>query len=781
MTTMHEILATALREIGQTFVEQGNLPQAVDCYRRILAQKPDFAAVYDDLGQVLAAQGDADQAIGCFRQAVQLDPALAVAQRHLGQALQRAGQLDEAIDCYRRVVELNPAEAAACCELGHALKAAGNIEDAVACYRQALTRQPDQIEAHNNLGNLLQRLGRWDEAVACYRQVLQATPDNAVVRGNLGVALLEWNQRAEAVTCFRRALELKPDFAEAHCNLGHALHRQGQVDDAIASYRRAVEGKPDYFEAYSNLGGLLLSQSKLEDAVRCYQRAVELRPELAKAHCDLGTAHKERGHLELAAGCYQRALELDPASTAAHCNLGVAHHNQGQMEQAIACFRKALEVNPDYVLAHHNLLFALQYCQGVSLAELAAAHAEFDRQHAAPLAAHLAPPSIVPGSTPRRLGFVSADFGRHPVGYFLVGVLEQLRGGPWETVCYSDRLRRDDLTERLHAAVTEWHEVSELSDAQLAEQIRSDRIDILFDLAGHTRRNRLLMFARKPAPVQITWAGYASTTGLGAMDYILADRYEIPVDAEPYYQERVLRMPDGYVCYTPPSIAPTVTPLPALTTGNITLGCFNNPAKVTPLTIDLWITILRRLPEARLVLKYQGWNDPAVVRRVGEQFTAAIGPGRVEFLGQSSHIGLLAEYQRIDLALDPLPYTGGLTTCEALWMGVPVITCPGETFASRHSLSHLSNVGLTDTIASDLDDYVERAVSWASDLPRLATVRAGLRERMAASPLCDAPRFVANLVTTLQQAWDNTITEHRSHTEHDEAFALTTRKRSDPS
>ncbi len=324
-----------------------------------------------------------------------------------------------------------------------------------------------------------------------------------------------------------------------------------------------------------------------------------------------------------------------------------------------------------------------------------------------------------------------------------------------ETVCYSDRMVEDDLTRRFQAAAAQWRDVAGVSDQRLAEQIRADQIDILFDLAGHTAHNRLLVFARKPAPIQVTWAGYVGSTGLKAMDYLIADRYEIPPDAERHYRERLLRMPDGYVCYDPPVYAPQVARLPALDHGQVTFGCFNNPAKITPQAIEVWARILRQLPGARLVLKYKGWSDCGVARRFTEMFAAqAIDPGRLELLGSSPHVKLLAEYNRIDLALDPFPYNGGLTTCEALWMGVPVVTCPSETFASRHSLSHLSNVGLTETIARDLDEYVELAVSLAGDLPRLAGLRAGLRARMAASPLCDATRFAANLASRLQEVWE---------------------------
>jgi protein O-GlcNAc transferase len=332
--------------------------------------------------------------------------------------------------------------------------------------------------------------------------------------------------------------------------------------------------------------------------------------------------------------------------------------------------------------------------------------------------------------------------------------LEHLDTRAVETVCYSDRRREDDMTSRLQAAATTWHDVRLLSDEKLADQIRADQIDILFDLAGHTSGNRLLVFARKPAPIQISWMGYVGTTGLDAMDYLLADRRQVPASAEPYLSERVLCMPDGYVCYAPPDDAPPVSPLPAQELGYVTFGSFNHPAKVTAEVVAVWARILRRVVGSRLILKYAGLNSPAARQRIEHLFAmAGVDAKRFTLLGWSDQTDLLRHYQQVDVALDPFPYGGGMTTCEALWMGVPVVTCPGQTFASRHALSPLTNVGLTETIARDWIDYEEIALRLAGDLPRLADVRADLRRRMAASPLCDAPRFAQNFANVLRGAW----------------------------
>jgi predicted O-linked N-acetylglucosamine transferase (SPINDLY family) len=353
-----------------------------------------------------------------------------------------------------------------------------------------------------------------------------------------------------------------------------------------------------------------------------------------------------------------------------------------------------------------------------------------------------------------RLGFLSPDFHYHPVGYFLVGVLENLDREQCETICYSDGRTRDDLTVRFHAAAAIWRETRRSSDEQLAEQIRTDQIDVLFDLSGHTAHNRLLVFARKPAPVQVTWLGYEGTTGLVAIDYLLADRHVVPKGTEAHYQEKVLRMPDGYVCYDPPATAPSVNPLPACDKGYVTFGSFNNLAKINPEVVALWARILRRVPGSRLAMKYKGLGDQAVKSRYLELFAASgVSPDRLDLLPPSPFTEYLAAYQQVDIGLDPFPFSGGATTCESLWMGVPVITCPGETFASRHCLSHLAGVGLTETVARDLDEYVELAATMAGDLPRLSALRLRLRAQMEGSPLCDGRRFATDFTHLVRDVW----------------------------
>ena len=483
-----------------------------------------------------------------------------------------------------------------------------------------------------------------------------------------------------------------------------------------------------------------------------FRQAVSLCPRDANSLNNLGNALRELGQLDEAIACLQSALRFDPAHARAYNNLGNALGDRGSLDEAVACYRKAMQVAPDYARAHSNLLCTLQYCPGVSAAELLAAHVEYDRQQAA----RLAPNSLHPGRAPfsdrpLRLGFVSPDFGWHPVGHFLLSFLGYFDPQQCQTFLYSDRRAKDDITERLERAAAHWRDVYDLGDDQLAAQIRADQIDILLDLSGHTAGNRLLVFARKPAPVQITWMGYVGTTGLSAMDYLIADRWEVPPEDEPHYREKVLRMPDGYLCYEPFATTPPVRELPALKKGHVTFGSFNNPVKINRCVVAVWAQIVRRVPGARLMLKYKGFDDRGTRDRLHRLFDEhGVASHRLDLRGWSPHRELLQSYDEVDIALDPFPYSGGLTTCEALWMGVPVVTAPGDTFASRHSLSHLSNVGLTETLAPDRDHYVEVAIGLTRQLEKLATSRRELREQMSKSPLCNGRRFALNLLKLLR-------------------------------
>jgi len=633
----------------------------------------------------------------------------------------QAGRLDLAVEIYRRILAVEPEHADSLHLLGVIAHQSGQSALAEQYILRAIALRPSAAAYHNNLGEVYRSQGKLDDALPSYQQAIALQPEYPDPHNNLGEL---WRRRAEferAVECYRTAIALQPTYAEAHNNLGIALEELGQLPAAIASYRRAIDEQPRMAAAWNNLGRALQSGGAWDDALACYQQAVA----------------------------------LDPQHAGAYNNLGTAWRDQGQLAAALACYQQALQLNPDLAMAHSNRLCALRCDPAVTPAVLAAGEAEFDQRFAAPLRAAWQPHANSPEpDRPLRLGFISPAFSRGPIGSFLLRVLESLDRAAGEVYCYSDRTHDDTLTARFQAASLVWRRSAGLSDEQLAAQIRDDRIDMLFDLTGHAPSNRLLVFARRPAPIQLTWIDSVGSSGLTAMDYVLADDRLIPPQREGQYTERVLRMPHGYVCYEPAAVAPAVGPLPAQAAGYVTFGSFNQPAKIHAAVVGLWSEILRRVPGARLVMQYRGLTGTRAERHYRQLFDAQqLDPGRVELRPHAPLDQYLAAYQRIDVALDPFPHCGGLTTCDALWMGVPVVTCPGETFASRQSLSHLSAVGLTETIARNLDEYVEIAVRLASNLPHLAELRAQLRDQMARSPLCDGPRFAADFLTLLRDVW----------------------------
>jgi predicted O-linked N-acetylglucosamine transferase (SPINDLY family) len=493
----------------------------------------------------------------------------------------------------------------------------------------------------------------------------------------------------------------------------------GQLEEAIASCYQAILLKPDFPEAYNNLGNALKDKSQLDEAIAAYRQAISFSPN----HPD------------------------------AHSNLGNALSDLGRLDEAIAAYRQAMALKPRFSDAHSNLLFTLNYHPGLEPATVFEEHLCWNRQQAKP-ARHFMQPHRNDRTPDRRLriGYVSPDFREHPVGHFLLPLLAQHNHERFEIFCYAQVPASDGKTRQLRSQADHWHNLSGLADAQAADLIRRHQIDILVDLAGHTSNNRLPLFAHKPAPVQVTWLGYPNTTGLATMDYRLTDACADPPGlTESLHSEQLWRLPQCAWCYQS-AVGP---PVVARREGPITFGCFNNFAKITEPMLQLWARILHLVPGSRLLLKtgaLLGENARQRVRQIlGE---AGIDAERLELRGyEAAHGDHLALYQRLDVALDTFPYHGTKTTCEALWMGVPVVTLAGQTHASRVGVSLLNNIGLPELVASTPEEYVRLAVELAGDLPRLSQLRSTLRPQMEGSPLMDAPRFAQDVEEAYLAMW----------------------------
>jgi len=745
--------AEAYSNRGNALREMGRPEKAEASYRKAIAINGTFAMAHYNLGNILLARKRFDESAAHFKRALSANPHFTEARINLGLACKEAGNLKEAETCYRKALEQRPEMAVCHYNLGNVLLEGGRADEAAASYERALAREPEYTEARLNLGAALRDLGRLEEAASCYERALAESSANAQACVNYGAVLRDLAKPAEAESWYRRALDLDPDAPLAHFNMGNALRDQGRLDEAVSSYRRAVSLEPGTPSFLINLGNALRDSGNAAESVAVYRQALELEPHNPEVLINLGNAWKELGNSEEAIRIYTQALLARPDMAEAHYNLGTVFQDQCRITDAMACYRQALELKPDHVVAHSNLLMNIQYDTSITPEDLLRESGAWESAHLAGVRVMPLPADRPDPERPLRVGYVSGDLRRHPVGYFLDGVLASHDRKRFRIHCYANQSFGDDLTDKLRSNSDAWQTVFGMPDDHLADLIRKDGIDILVDLAGHTARNRLLVFGRKPAPVQVTWAGYVGTTGLSAMDYLVSDDRETPAGTDHWYVESVVRLPDCYVCYTPPDYAPPVAPLPALRNGFVTFGCFNNLAKINPEVISLWTELLACIPDARLLMVTKALGDPCIERRYREAFEAGGVGGRVDFSGMVPHRELLGRYGDVDVALDPFPYSGGLTTLESLWMGVPVITLGGERFASRHSLSHLTAAGLPELIAGDRGGYVARAVSLASDLSRLEKMRSSLRGRLAGSPLCDAPRFTRNLEHAYRSMW----------------------------
>jgi predicted O-linked N-acetylglucosamine transferase (SPINDLY family) len=560
--------------------------------------------------------------------------------------------------------------------------------------------------------------------------------DAILLRGRI---LLDLGRTAEAITVLRRAVIGDPNHAFAHFNLGLAFERMGDVTAAIAAYGTATERQNPYPEAWNNLGLMLERAGEAEAAAAAFQTALRQAPRFHFAAANLAALLIDQGHLDAAIKTVETALTQDSTHAAGWINLGVALLEQGRHTEAERAFAEALAAAPDNADAADNALYLHHYMSNDPAAVMKA-HAAWGSRFAAPNAR----PQLQP--EPRlRIGYVSPDFRRHSVSFFFEPLLAHHDRKAVEIFCYASGGRSDAVTQRLQSLADHWRNIASLNDENAAGLIAEDRIDILVDLAGHTKGNRLGIFARRPAPVQVTALGYPGTTGLKEIDYRFCDAVTDPPGAEQNATEKLIRLPSGLHCYLPPADAPAVAELPFLKNGVVTFGSFNKLGKVSDATVALWASVLKAIPSARLYLKSRALTEAETRTITAARFAAhGIASGRLDLVGWvPDDAGHLAAYSRVDIALDTFPYSGTTTTCEALWMGVPVLTLAGATHASRVSASLLTTVNLDAWVTTSSEAFVVHAQSAARDIAALTRLRVDLRARMRGSALCDGAPYAA--------------------------------------
>lgn len=636
---------------------------------------------------------------------------------------------------------------------------AGNLPQAEAGYREVLTRDVNNVDALHYLGLIGYQVGQPAGAVELLARAAALAPNDATILANLGEALRAARRPEQAIAPLQQALALRPDYPTALNSLGNTFTALARFDEAQACYERAIAVQADYGVAWRNLGEFHKTRGQPAAAIAALERAVVLQPNSAETHASLGSVYVNLSRYDEAFACFQRALALKPDSVEALNHAASLFSLRGESATAVELFRRALTLAPDRADIHSNLILLAQYAIGDNATALAAECARWDRQHGAPAAPGLV---VLPNDrAPERrlrIGYVSPDFRDHVVGHNLLPLFQHRSHDTFEVFAYASVPQPDAMTARFRAAVDHWREVTAASDAQLAALIRQDRIDVLVDLSLHTAKNRLLVFARKPAPLQLSFAGYPGGTGLQAIDYHLTDpQLEPPGSAPAATYDRPFPLPQTFWCYEGlAALAPTdpVNELPASKRPHVTFGCLNNFVKLTPATLELWARVLRAVPTARLHLLAPAGTARDRVHAALER--AGVVRDRVTFTERRTRADYFALYREVDLGLDTFPYHGHTTSLDAYWMGVPVVTLVGLTPVSRAGLSQLTNLGLEELAAHTPDDFVRIATELAADLPRLAALRAGLRERLRRSPLMDGVGFarnVENTCRTLWQAW----------------------------
>jgi predicted O-linked N-acetylglucosamine transferase (SPINDLY family) len=705
-------------EAAKQHHQAGRFTEAQALYRKILAERPQDLQTLHLLGIVTCQLGDAAGGIRYLRQAVAADPANATFRCNLAMALADSGNRDEAIAAYRKALQLDPRHLQSLSNLASALCDRGELDEAIKLSRAAIELRPDFAVAHNNLGTALEKKGDFDGAIAE----------------------------------FRAAVRLRPDLASAAYNLASALRSRGELDEAEQFLRQAIALKPDFAEAHNKLSQLLYDRGKWDESVAAARQAVQLQPGTADYLLSLANALHAKGDLEESLNILRQALALKPQAPDLLSNLGVLLAAVARHDEAVEALQKAADFDPKDSNAGSNLVYALNFHPEMDGQKILRKHLDWNDRHIRPLRSTIrASDNSRDPNRKLRIGYVSPDFRKHVVGRNILPLIREHDREHFEIFCYSTSQRRDSFTEQFRALSDNWRDIAKVSDDAAAQMIREDKVDILVDLALHMTGSRLLLFARKPAPVQITFAGYPGTTGVETIDYRFTDPFLDPIGKNNAdYSEQSIRLTNSFWCYDAAawelSTSPAVNELPTLATGKINFGCLNNFCKTNDRTLSLWAKVLDGVPASRLLLlSPQGEHR----NRVREKLF-----NRVDFAEFQPREKYLAIYNRIDLGLDTFPYNGHSTSLDSLWMGVPVASLAGNTVASRAGFSQASNLGLADDlVANNPDQFVEIAIRWATDLQKLSELRRTLRERMQKSPLMNAKDWAASIESAYRNMW----------------------------
>ena len=639
--------------------------------------------------------------------------------------------------------------------LGVSQYQSGDFTTAIDTYQSGLLQEPNNPFLHYNLGLVFQQIGQLEKAIVAYQKSLKLKNDNAQAHNNIGVILVQKGELASALLAFKQAVTVDTTYVEVYNNIGYVLEQTAQIEQAIVVYKKALHINADHAPTHNHLGLAYQKLGQFDFAITSFRQAIAIWPDYAGAYSNLGLSWKEKGDLEQALRCYERALQLDPNQPEAHSNKGKLLLEIGETNVALDFYDRATQFDSTNGSIRSNGLFASLHSPEITPENLAQRHRKWGEIH---------PPNCITQS--RRpaqrgslnIGYVSPDFRQHAWANFIQPILANHNHNRFDVFCYSQVIQADSVTGQFKSMANHWRDIFHLSDRQVADIIAEDQIDVLVDLTGHTAQNRLQMFNFKPAPIQAILGHYQSTTGLKSMDYRLTDRWIAPPESANLYDEKLAYLDYGMICYDPPASTPSIQPSPEAINGYITFCSFNRLSKINYQVIELWSQVLAALPESKLILKDRWLSQDFVRNKIYDSFCShGISSDRLTLIPTVEkfydHLNL---YNQADIALDPFPCNGQTTSCEGLWMGVPILTLSGNRCSQRFGSSLLYRLGLDELIATDQSEYIVRAVQLAEDLEKRQFWRSNLRKAMKPK-ICDGATFVRQLEKSYRMMISNYI------------------------
>ena len=752
--------AQAHSNLGVVLYELQRFEDAAASFDKAIAAKPDFAEACNNRSNALIRLGRFAEALASADRAIALKPDYAEAFNGRGNALRELKRFEEALQSCDRALALRSNYTEAWNNRGNALMELGRYEEALASYDKALAVAPHNAGAHNNRGVSLQELGRFEEAFASHDAAVALDPGNPQGHHGRGTALRQLKRFEEALAAYDAAIALSPDYAEAFNNRGHVLMQLRRHEAALAEFERAIAIKPDYAHPYSNRGHALFELRRFAEAVEGCTAAIAIDADYADAYSNRGNALAELNRLDEALADYDTALAIKPDLAGAWIGRGNVFLKQGRIEDAIACYDTLLEMRPDDPDAISNKIFCVDFLPGTGFAEQQAVRAVWWREIGQKLAP-ASPPQFANLRDPQRrivVGYVSSDFNSHSAASAFRPVLQQQDRSAFEVICYSCAAWADERTAEFERIADRWRDASVWTDDRLAAEIRGDGVDILVDLSGHSAGHRLGVFARKAAPIQVSAWGHSTGTGLPTIDYLLSDPVTIPAQARHLFAERIVDLPCAIGLEDLPGDLGGAEP-PVLHNGFITFGVFNRVAKISDAAVQVWARILKALPEARLAFKDRALDDASVRDLLlGKLSNEGVPAERIVLRGQTPRREHLMAYRDIDIALDPFPQNGGVSTWEALRLNVPVVARIGSSGSGRISAAILSAVGLEDWVAADDDAYVAIALRQAAQPDRLAALRRAMPARLAASDAGNTLAYTRAVEAAYRRMWQDYCT-----------------------